>query len=233
MNKNSQTDRGPIVAAVITAIATIVAAIAAIVGNRMGVNTGIQTAVSTFAVQTPQVVKETVIVSVETKILATVIVPQTIEVTRVVADSVTNPAIESANTGATYIINETFDSSNYKDNHLTVATIETDTVNDKMTWFLSIWNKSSQDRDIRFDANTIYIVDELGNRYDGRKFSGSGASYSSNKADLVEGTLRAGEKSEVLLDFPAPKDGAKRFTLYGLDKWVSRIHFLPIEVTLN
>jgi hypothetical protein len=95
----------------------------------------------------------------------------------------------------------------------------------RMRWSFDFLNRSGRDQPIGFDYSGIYLVDERGYRYP-VVGSDSGGLPGQVFRNRVPWALRRG----YWFDFPAPRDGARSFTvvLAGPDKNGPR--FLPFDV---
>lgn len=98
-----------------------------------------------------------------------------------------------------------------------------------MRWDFSFWNKSNDDVNIGFDYSRVYLADEFGNRYEVL-----GDSFSSNTASGLVIPVEIGVRIDHSIIFPAPKNGAKKFTVGMLTpRNCCYIQWNLFSVTLN
>jgi hypothetical protein len=95
----------------------------------------------------------------------------------------------------------------------------------RMRWSFAFLNGSGHDQQVGFDYSGIYLVDELGNRY-----SVLGSDTAGRPGQIYRESLPRAVRADHWFDFPAPRNGARSFTvvLVGPDR--KGLRFIPFDV---
>jgi len=98
-----------------------------------------------------------------------------------------------------------------------------------MRWDLEFFNRSGQDQIFGLHYDRIYLADELGNYYPVLRSSQHGSGEAVN---AFEGPVQRAVRVDHWLEFPAPVNGAKRFTLHLAGTESSAPSFQSYAVTI-
>lgn len=144
--------------------------------------------------------------TVETPLLSP-FTPEPTTVTPIISSSEVPPT--SALVGCqTTEINVSVNSDNFSGN--VIITLEKiDVCGSNMKWYISFWNKTSDNAGLAFAEDRSYVVDEFGTRYN---------ILSSSPSNFIDSSVQAGIRLSGWLEFDTPENNAKEFSLY-LVQW--------------
>jgi hypothetical protein len=80
-----------------------------------------------------------------------------------------------------------------------------------MRWNLELFNRSNRDQAYSFRFEKIYLVDEFGNRY--AVLGSSTGAAAGGEENAYRGILQRMVRADYWFEFPAPRNGARQFTV--------------------
>jgi len=95
----------------------------------------------------------------------------------------------------------------------------------RMRWSFDFLNGSNRDQPIGFDYSAIYLVDEHGNRY-----PVLGSDTGGQPGQVFRNRLPRAVRRGYWFDFPAPRNGARSFTVVLASPDKAGLRFIPFDV---
>jgi CHAT domain len=95
----------------------------------------------------------------------------------------------------------------------------------RMRWSFAFLNGSDHDQQVGFDYSGVYLVDEFGNRY-----SVLGSDTAGRPGQIYQESLPRAVRADHWFDFPAPRNGAKSFTVVLASPGKTGLRFIPFDV---
>lgn len=95
----------------------------------------------------------------------------------------------------------------------------------RMRWNIDFLNGSNRDQPIGFDYSAIYLVDEHGNRY-----PVLGSDTGGQPGQVFRNRLPRAVRRGYWFDFPAPRNGARSFTVVLASPDKTGLRFIPFDV---
>ncbi len=95
----------------------------------------------------------------------------------------------------------------------------------RMRWRVDFLNGSDRDQPIGFDYSAIYLVDEHGNRY-----PVLGSDTGGQPGQVFRNRLPRAVRRGYWFDFPAPRNGARSFTVVLASPDKTGLRFIPFDV---
>jgi hypothetical protein len=97
--------------------------------------------------------------------------------------------------------------------------------NTRMRWSFAFFNRSERDQTVSFNYSEIYLQDEMGNRYKILASDTGGA-----QGQVYRESLPRALRADHWFDFPAPLNGARKFTVVLISSDRKSLKFIPFTV---